>query len=59
MFITIAAIVVLLVTMELWVPLAFLFGVIKLFATLSISEAWEAWKSVPIWIWDFVHSSLS
>lgn len=53
------AVIVLILAFELWVPLAFIFGAIKLVATFSLSAAWEASKSVPIWIWDFVHSALS
>ena len=59
MIITILAVIVLILTFELWVPLAFIFSVIKLVATFSLSAAWEAFKSVPIWIWDFVHSAFS
>lgn len=53
------AIIVLILAVELWVPLAFIFGIIKLVTTVSLSAAWEAFKSVPIWIWDFVHSAFS
>jgi hypothetical protein len=59
MLATVAAVAVLILALELWVPLAFLFGAIKLVATLSLSAAWGATKSVPIWIWDFIHASLS
>ena len=59
MIITILAVIVLILTFELWVPLAFIFGVIKLVTAFSLSAAWEAFKSVPIWIWDFVHSVFS
>jgi hypothetical protein len=57
--ITFLAIVVLIVTFELWLPLAFLFGAIRLLATFSVGSAWEAMKSVPMWVWDFTHSVLS
>lgn len=56
---TALAIVVLILSFELWLPLAFLFGIIRLVTALSINAAWEAFKSVPIWIWDFVHAALS
>ena len=59
MIATILAGFVLLFAFELWVPLAFIFGAIKLVTTFSLSMAWGATKSVPIWIWDFVHSALS
>lgn len=59
MLVTVVAVVVLIIASEVWVPLAFLFGAIKLVTTLSLSAAWEAMKSAPIWIWDFVHTSLS
>lgn len=52
------AVIVLILAFELWLPLAFIFGAIKLVATFSPSAAWEAFKSVPIWIWEFVHSAL-
>lgn len=53
------AILVLVLAFELWLPLAFIFGAIKLVATLSIEAAWQAFVGVPGWIWDFVHSSLA
>lgn len=59
MIVTVLAVIVLILTFELWVPLAFIFGAIKLVATFSLSAAWEAFKSVPIWVWDFVHSALA
>ena len=59
MIATILAWIVLILAAEAWVPLAFIFGAIKLATTFSLSAAWEAFKSVPIWIWDFVHSALS
>jgi hypothetical protein len=56
MFETIIAVIVLILTVELWLPLAFVFGFIKLVTSFSLAMAWIAMKSVPIWIWDFVHS---
>lgn len=56
---TFLAVVVLMLTAELWMPLAVIFGVIKLLATFSISAAWEATKSVPIWVWDFAQSAFA
>lgn len=56
MLVDIFAIIVLIITIELWFPLALLFGSLKLILTLSLSAAWVAFKSVPIWIWDFVHN---
>lgn len=59
MIITILAVIFLMASSEVWVPLAFLFAVIKLVTTFSLTAAWEAFKSVPIWIWDFIHAALS
>ena len=56
MFVDIISLIILLVTIQIWGPIATLYGIFKLLFTLSISAAWEAWKSVPGWIWDFVHS---
>lgn len=53
------AIIVLVLAFEVWLPLAFIFGTIKLLVTFSLSAAWEAFKSVPIWIWEYVHSTMS
>ena len=53
---TIIGVLVLILSAELWGPLAFIFAVIKLVATFSFIVAWEAFKSVPIWIWDFTLS---
>lgn len=53
------AVIVLILTFEFWLPLAFVFGAIRLVATFSHSAAWEAFKGVPVWIWEFVHSALS
>ena len=53
------AVVILVLSIELWLPLAFLFGGIKLLATFSIIAAWEAFRSVPTWIWDFILGTLS
>lgn len=59
MLVTVVAVVVLILALELWIPLAFIFGAVKLVTTLSLSAAWEAMKSVPTWIWDFIHTALS
>lgn len=59
MIATILAVIVLILAFEAWVPLAFIFGTIKLVTTFSLSAAWEAFKSVPVWIWDVVHKALS
>lgn len=53
---TVAALLLLLVTFEIWLPLAFIFAAIKLVTSFSIGAAWQAFKSVPLWIWDFVHN---
>ena len=55
MLVDILAIIVLIITSQFWIPLAFLLGILKLIFTFSFSAAWIAFKSVPIWIWDFVH----
>lgn len=59
MLVTAVSVIVLIIASELWVPLSFLFGAITLATTLSLSATWEAMKSVPFWIWDFVHTSLT
>jgi hypothetical protein len=53
---TFIAVVILLLTSEIWVPLAVLWGFANLVFTLSIGATWMAAKSIPLWIWDFVHS---
>lgn len=53
------AVIVLILASELWLPLAFLFGAIKLVTTFSLGVAWAAFKSVPIFIWDFIHTAAS
>lgn len=53
---TILAVLVLVLTVELWFPIALVFGFLKLVTSFSIFLAWDAFKSVPMWIWDFVHS---
>jgi hypothetical protein len=55
MLVDILAIIVLIITSQLWIPLAFLLGFLKLIFTFSLSAAWIAFKSLPILIWDFVH----
>ena len=52
---TILAVALLILASELWIPLAFCFGVIKFLFTFSLSAAWVAAKSVPFWIWGFAH----
>ena len=59
MIATIVCVLVIILTSELWVPLAFVFGAIKLVTTFSLAAAWAALKSVPIWIWDFTNSALT
>ncbi|WP_370285095.1 hypothetical protein [Pseudooceanicola nanhaiensis] len=59
MIATVFAFLVVLLTCELWIPLAFLFGAIELVTTFSIGAAWDAFASVPVWIWDFVLGALS
>jgi hypothetical protein len=56
---TVLAVIVVVLTFELWVPLAFIFSAIKLLATFSLSAAWNAFKSVPVWIWDFTYAAVS
>jgi hypothetical protein len=56
---TFLAVVLLVMTIELWLPLAFIFGAIKLMTSFSLAESWLAFKGVPLWIWDFVHSALT
>ena len=46
---------VLLLTSEVWLPIMGLYGAFKFITTLSISVAWEAAISVPIWIWNFTN----
>jgi hypothetical protein len=53
------AVVLLVMTIELWLPLAFIFGAIKLVISFSLGEAWLAFKGVPLWIWDFVQAALT
>lgn len=53
---TIVAIIVLILSSELWIPLAILFGFLKLIFSFSLIAAWDSGVSVPIWIWDFVHN---
>jgi hypothetical protein len=52
----IIALAISVITVELWLPIAGLFGVIKLIVTFSISQGWEAFKSVPMWVWDTSYS---
>lgn len=52
----IIALAISVITVELWLPIAGLFGVVKLIVTFSISQAWEAFKAVPIWVWDTSYS---
>ena len=54
MITAILALIALILTSALWLPLAFIFSLIKLVTTFSLSAAWSAFKSVPIWIWVFV-----
>ena len=54
----IIAVVIIVITVELWLPIAGLFGLIKLIVTFSISQAWEAFKAVPVWVWDTSYSIL-
>lgn len=56
MVVDIFAIIILIITIELWFPIALIFGFLKFLLTLSFSAGWVAFKSVPIWIWDFVHN---
>ena len=55
---TIVALILLAVTIEVWFPVATIWGIIKLIFTFSISAGWEAFKSVPLWIWSFVNNLL-
>lgn len=59
MIVTIVAVFIMIFTAELWLPLAFFFGLLKLITTFSISAAWDAAKSVPAWVWDFAISLFS
>ena len=52
---TIIAIIIMVLAVELWLPLAAIFGLLKFAFTFSVTESWIAFKSVPLWIWDFVH----
>ena len=52
---TILALIVVVLSVEIWLPLAVIFGFLKFVVTFSITEGWIAFKSVPLWIWDFVH----
>jgi hypothetical protein len=56
---TALAVIVMVLTVQLWVALAFVFGAVKFLATFSLSAAWAAFKSVPVWIWDFTYTTLS
>jgi len=53
---TFIAVIILILVSEIWIPLALLVGFLKLVVSFSISAAWLAAISVPIWIWGFVHS---
>ncbi len=55
----ILTIIAMILLFEIWLPLAFIFGFIKLVTSFSLVAAWEAFKSVPVWIWDFINSALS
>ena len=55
----IVSIIALIFLLEIWLPLAFIFALIKLVTTFSLVAAWEAFKSVPVWIWDFINAALS
>ena len=54
----IVAVIIIVITIELWLPIAGLFGLIKFIVSFSISQAWEAFKAVPIWVWDMSYSLL-
>jgi hypothetical protein len=54
-----AAIIIIVLTVEMWLPIAVIMGILKLIFTLSLSLAWEAFKAVPIWVWDTTYSVLT
>jgi hypothetical protein len=53
--ITAFAIFVILASFEIWLPVAGLFFLLKLVTSFSLSAAWEAFVSVPMWIWYLFH----
>lgn len=53
---TLIALIVVVLSIEIWLPLAAIFGFLKFIVTFSVAEGWFAFKSVPLWIWDFVHN---
>lgn len=55
----IISIIALILLFEIWLPLAFIFGLIKLATSFSLGAAWEAFKSVPVWIWDFINTAIA
>jgi hypothetical protein len=54
-----AAIVIIVLTVEMWLPIAAIMGILKLIVTFSLSQGWEAFKAVPFWVWDTTYSILT
>ena len=52
------ALVIIVITLEMWLPIAGLLAFFKLVVTFSVSQAWITFKSVPIWVWDTSYSIL-
>ena len=55
----IVAIIIIVLTVELWLPIAAIMAVLRLIFTFSLNQAWEAFKAVPVWVWDTTYSVLT
>ncbi len=47
-----AALTVTILTVELWLPIMFLLGAIKLLVSFSLPQAWNTAVAVPSWVWE-------